>query len=65
MNRASAIMTRIYDVAGSDRGQQLMTDILAAAYSNTAPSSQKFAEDLFAACMKTGGNMDLVLGKRL
>jgi hypothetical protein len=63
--KAGAIMARIYDVAESDRGRQLMSDILEAAYSNTVPSSQKFAEDLFAACMKTGGNMDPVLGRRL
>jgi len=29
-----------------------------------APSGQKFAEDLFAACMKSGGNMDTILGYR-
>ena len=63
--KASAIMARIYDVAGSQRGQQLMKDILDAAYSERSPSSQKFAEDLFAACMKSGGNMDTILGRRI
>ena len=80
--QAGSIMSRIYDVSGSDRGRQLMEDIIAAAYSKTAAtnekesastgasaenpnSSKKFAEDLFAACMKTGGNMDGILGKRL
>lgn len=63
--KASAIMARIYDVAQSDRGKQLMTDILAAAYASRGASSQQFAEDLFAVCMKRGGDMDPVLGKRL
>jgi len=63
--KAGAIMARIYDVAQSERGQQLMQDILAAAYASSGASSQRFAEDLFATCMKSGGNMDPVLGKRL
>jgi hypothetical protein len=66
--KASAIMARIYDVADSDRGKELMKDILDAAYrsKNTSQSSAlRFAEDLFAACMKSGGNMDTVLGQRL
>ncbi len=63
--KAGAIMARIYDVAGSDRGQALMQDILAAAYSHRGPSSQQFAEDLFATCLKSGGDMDPVLGRRL
>ena len=63
--KAGAIMARIYDVAGSDRGRALMQDILEAAYSHNGASSQKFAEDLFATCMKRGGNMDPVLGRRL
>jgi lipopolysaccharide export LptBFGC system permease protein LptF len=63
--KAGAIMARIYDVAGSDRGRALMQDILEAAYSHNGASSQKFAEDLFATCMKRGGNMDPVLGQRL
>lgn len=63
--KAGAIMARIYDVAGSDRGQALMRDILEAAYSHKRGSSQKFAEDLFATCMRRGGNMDPVLGRRL
>ena len=63
--KAGAIMARIYDVGGSDRGKTLMQDILAAAYSHRGGSSQKFAEELFATCMKRGGNMDPVLGQRL
>ena len=63
--KAVAIMARIYDVGGSDRGKALMQDILEAAYSHRGSSSQKFAEELFATCMKRGGNMDPVLGRRL
>ena len=64
--QAGAIMARIYDVSESTRGKELMKDILDAAYrSGDGNSSQKFAEDLFTACMKTGGNMDTVLGRRL
>ena len=63
--QASAIMTRIYDVSESTRGKELMKDILDAAYRSEGEPSQKFAENLFAACMKTGGNMDTVLGRRL
>src|SRR5512145_2426745 len=67
--RAGAIMARIYDVSESARGKELMKDILDAAYrensGGNSASSQKFAEELFAACMKTGGNMDTVLGRRL
>ena len=79
--KADAIMGRIYDVAESERGKELMRDIMDAAYSANgagnasggatlpgspaaAPSGQKFAEELFTACMKTGGNMDTVLGRR-
>jgi hypothetical protein len=63
--QASAIMARIYDVSESNRGKELMKDILDAAYRDQNASSQKFAEELFAACMKSGGNMDTVLGSRL
>ena len=64
--QAGAIMARIYDVSESTRGKELMKDILDAAYRASSPdSSQKFAEELFTACMKTGGNMDTVLGRRL
>ena len=65
--KADAIMTRIYDVGASSRGMELMNDIMEAAYTQRepGPSAQKFAEDLFVTCMKTGGNMDTVLGKRL
>jgi hypothetical protein len=64
--QAGAIMARIYDVSESARGKELMKDILDAAYRSTnGVDSQKFAEDLYTACMKTGGNMDTILGKRL
>lgn len=84
--RADAIMVRIYDVSASDRGKELMRDIMDAAYrandggiaapaaggeasassGGTAahPTGQKFAEDLFATCMKSGGNMDNMLGRK-
>lgn len=63
--QAGSIMARIYDVSQSSRGEQLMTDILDAAYRTESETSRKFAESLFAACMKSGGNMDTILGKRL
>jgi hypothetical protein len=63
--QAGAIMARIYDVSASARGKELMKDILDAAYRTDGDSSQKFAEELFTTCMKEGGNMDTVLGKRL
>ena len=63
--QAGAIMARIYDVSESARGKELMKDILDAAYRSEGHSSQKFAEELFAVCMKDGGNMDTVLGRRL
>ena len=61
---AGAIMARIYDVSESARGKELMKEIIDAAYGSENSSSQKFAEQLFAACIKTGGNMDTVLGKK-
>ena len=67
--KADTIMARIYDVSQSDRGKELMKEILDAAYVTIGPaaqdSGQKFAEDLFASCMKSGGDMDPVLGKKL
>src|ERR671918_1513804 len=61
--QAGAIMARIYDVSESARGKELMKDILDAAYrdkgGSNGASSEKFAEELFTACMKTGGNMDM------
>ena len=64
--KADTIMARIYDVSGSDRGKELMKDILDAAYVSKGPgSSQEFAEELYSTCMKSGGNMDQVLGKKL
>ena len=71
--KAGAIMARIYDVSQSPRGKELTDDILNAAYRSndsasaggTGPASgQKFAENLFAVCMKTGGSMDEVLGRK-
>ena len=71
--KADAIMGRIYDVSESDRGKELMRDIMDAAYSAQRDASassggtaagQRFAEELFATCMKSGGDMDNVLGRR-
>jgi hypothetical protein len=66
-NKADAIMARIYDVAASARGMELMNDIMEAAYAkrDAQASAQRFAEELFATCMKSGGNMDTVLGRKL
>ena len=70
--KADSIMARIYDVSESERGKALMKEILDTAYVSTGgnaaaggTSGQKFAEDLFSSCMKSGGNMDAVLGKKL
>ena len=63
--KAETIMARIYDVSQSDRGQELMKDILDAAYFDKTTDAQQFAEQLFATCMKSGGDMDQVLGKKL
>ena len=68
--KASQIMARIYDVAESERGKEIMKEILDAAYAQSTAAAgggtgQKFAEELYAACMKSGGNLDTVLGKRL
>ncbi len=72
--QADAIMVRIYDVSGSERGKQLMRDIMDAAYrtgegaasgGGSAPAdAQRFAEDLFSTCMQSGGDMDNLLGRR-
>jgi hypothetical protein len=67
-----AIMRRIYDVSRSERGRELMNDILNAAYRTSASAggtavpadSQKFAEKLLATCMETGGSMDRILGQK-
>jgi hypothetical protein len=76
--KADTIMARIYDVSASERGQQLMREIVDAAYARgsaaaggTAPSAeqtnspQDFAETLYATCLKSGGDMDPVLGRKL
>jgi hypothetical protein len=71
--KADAIMVRIYDVSESDRGKELLRDITDAAYSaqqdlrasaRGTASGQKFAEELFATCIQTGGDMDRILGSR-
>lgn len=71
--KADAIMVRIYDVSESDRGKEFLRDITDAAYgadqqanasAGGTASSQQFAEKLYAACMKTGGDMDAILGQR-
>lgn len=67
--KANQIMARIYDVSNSERGKEIMKEILDAAYgASTAAAGgtgQSFAEELFTACVDTGGNLDTVLGKRL
>jgi hypothetical protein len=67
--KADSIMSRIYDVSRSERGQELMKEILDAAYSRGSAaaggSAQKFAENLYATCVKSGGDMDPVLGRKL
>ena len=68
--KANQIMGRIYDVSNSDRGKEIMQEILDAAYAQSTAAAgggtgQKFAEELFSACMETNGNLDSVLGKRL
>jgi len=70
--KADSIMARIYDVGESQRGKEMMKQIVDAAYvvgasaaqGGRAQSGQKFAEELYATCMKSGGNMDPVLGKQ-
>ena len=71
--KADAIMVRIYDVSESDRGKELLRDITDAAYgaqeqagasAGGTASSQQFAEALYATCMKRGGDMDTILGRR-
>ena len=67
--KADIIMARIYDVAQSERGQALMKEILDAAYVPTGPvakaTSQQFAQTLYSTCIKSGGDMDPVLGRKL
>ena len=71
--KADAIMVRIYDVSESDRGKELLRDITDAAYgaqeeqgasAGGTASSQDFAEELYTTCMKSGGDMDTILGRR-
>ncbi len=72
--KADTIMARIYDVSGSERGKELMKEIVDAAYAangtagagGTAQNSaQTFAEKLYATCLNSGGDMDPILGKKL
>ena len=68
--KADTIMVRIYDVSGSQRGQELMKEIVDAAYAGKSTagngaSAQKFAQNLYATCLESGGDMDPVLGKKL
>jgi hypothetical protein len=67
--KADTIMARIYDVSSSERGKALMKEITDAAYSaGTAAAggtAQNFAESLYSTCLKSGGDMDPVLGKKL
>ena len=71
--KADAIMVRIYDVSESDRGKAMLRDITDAAYgaqeeqgasAGGTASSQEFAEELYTTCMKSGGDMDTILGRR-
>jgi hypothetical protein len=71
--KADAILVRIYDVSESDRGKELLRDITDAAYgaeqqanasAGGTASSQEFAEELYTTCMKSGGDMDIILGRR-
>jgi hypothetical protein len=62
--RAELIMRRIYDVAPSARGQELLQTIIEAAYREREAAGE-FASKLFVACMATGGNMDEILGVKL
>lgn len=61
--KASAIMSRIYDIGASERARQLMQQILDVAYIEKDSSSKNFAEELFVACLGNDGDMDSVLGR--
>ena len=71
--KADTIMARIYDVSQSDRGKELMKQIVDAAYAggsaaaggSSPNAAQAFAENLYATCVKSGGDMDPVLGRKL
>ena len=67
--KADTIMARIYDVSQSDRGKELMKEIVDAAYAGGSAAAggtaQNFAESLYATCLKSGGDMDPVLGRKL
>jgi hypothetical protein len=60
--KAGAIMSRIYDTGVSERGKELMQQILDAAYIKKDSSTRNFAEELLVACLRNEGDMDSVLG---
>jgi hypothetical protein len=60
--KADTIMSHIYDVTDSERAQQLMNAILATAYRMTDTSPPNFATELLGHCMRSGGNMDAMIG---
>ena len=64
-SKAGAIMARIYDVSESERGKELMRSILDAAYVRNVSQGATFAQELYAVCMSTQGNMDAILGRSL
>lgn len=62
--KAGAIMSRIYDVGESERGKQLMQQILDVAYiKKEKGASQNFAQELYVTCISNDGDMDTVLGR--
>lgn len=61
-SKAGAIMSRIYDTGASERGKELMQQILDAAYIKKDSSTRNFAEELLVACLRNEGDMDSVLG---
>lgn len=60
--KAGAIMSRIYDTGASERGKELMQQILDAAYIKKDSSNRNFAEELLVTCLRNEGDMDSVLG---
>ena len=71
-DRGKALMRDITDAAYAGAGGNAAAgaDASAAAGGSAAPdaaqnSAQKFAENLYATCVKSGGDLDPVLGRRL
>lgn len=58
---ALRVMDRIYD-AGSERGVALMRAIVNTAYALKDTSAENFAGELTRHCVRSGGDMDGVLG---